>query len=168
MPATLNDVAYAAGVSNVTASRVLTSKQSAVPISEATCRHVLDAAAHLSYRPNLLARGSRTQRSGAVAVMVEDIADPVFAALIAEVDTVLKERGYHLLLSHAALDSHSARTYDRVLGSSVDGLLVPGDRVLARDHEEELLAHHRHVLAIARARTGRGDSPDRPRSDARA
>jgi DNA-binding LacI/PurR family transcriptional regulator len=75
MPATLNDVAHAAGVSNVTASRVLTSKQSAVPISEATCRHVLDAAAHLSYRPNLLARGSRTQRSGAVAVMVKDIGE---------------------------------------------------------------------------------------------
>lgn len=152
MPVTLKDVARDARVSNTTASRVLTGKQSSVPIGEATRRRVLDAATRLGYRPNLMARGLRTQRSGTVGVMVEDITDPFFAALIPEIDTVFKERGYLILLSHAALDPHSGRAYDRLLGSWVDGLLVLGDRALERNAEEEVLADHHHVIGVARAR----------------
>src|SRR5579872_6023610 len=116
MPATLKDVAREAHVSNITVSRVLTGKRSAVPISEATRTRVLDAAARLGYRPNLMARGLRTHRSGAIGVMVEDIADPFFMSLVSQVQVTLKERGYHLLLSHAGLDPQTGTTYDRLLG----------------------------------------------------
>jgi len=154
MAVTLKDVAREASVSNVTVSRVLAGKQSAIAISEPTRQRVLQAAARLGYQPNLLARGLRTQRSGAIGVMVEDITDPFFAALIPEVDLVFKERGYRFLLSHAALDPRTGPTYDRLLGASVDGLLVLGDRALNREAEEGVLAHQRFVVGIARARHG--------------
>src|SRR5690348_528034 len=122
MRVTLKDVGREAEVSTITVSRVLNGKTSAVPISAATRQRVLDAAARLGYQPNLMARGLRTNRSRTVGVMVEDIADPFFASLIPIIDATLKERGYHLLLSHAALDPDTGPTYDRLLGSRVDGL----------------------------------------------
>jgi DNA-binding LacI/PurR family transcriptional regulator len=148
LPVTLKDVARIAGVSNTTASRVLTGKESPVLISEATRLRVLEAAARLGYRPNLLARGLRTQRSGTIGVLVADITDPFLAALIAEITSVFAARGYQFLLSHAGADPRS----DRLLGSWIDGLLVLGDEVLGRDAEAEVLAHHHHVVGVSRSR----------------
>src|SRR5579883_178616 len=154
MRVTLKDVGREARVSQNTVSRVLSGKSSSVPISESTRQRVLEAAARLGYQPNLLARGLRTNRSGAIGVMVEDITDPFLVSVIPYVDATLRERGYHLLLSHAALDPETGSTYDRLLGSRVDGLLVLGDRTLTRDDEAEMLQHHRHVVGIARAYEG--------------
>jgi DNA-binding LacI/PurR family transcriptional regulator len=151
-PVTLKDVAREAQVSNTTASRVLTGKDSPVLISEATRGRVLEAAARLGYRPNLLARGLRTQRSGTVGVLVADITDPFSAALIPEITSVFTARGYQFLLSHAALDPQAGLAYDRLLGSWVDGLLVLGDHALEREAEAEVLAQHRHVVGVARTR----------------
>ena len=152
MHVTLKDVGREAGVSSITVSRVLNGATSAVPISEATRRRVLDAAARLGYQPNVMARGLRTNRSKIVGVMVEDITDPFLGSLIPEMDATLRARGYHLLLSHAALNPDSGPTYDRLLGSRVDGLIILGDRALSRTNEAEVLAGHRHVVAVAHAR----------------
>lgn len=149
-PITLKDVAREAGVSNTTASRVLTGKESPVLISEATRQRVHEAASRLGYRPNLLARGLRTQRSGTVGVLVADIIDPFSAALIPEITSVFSARGYHFLLSHAVTDPHADHAYERLLGPWVDGLLVLGDYILGRDAEAEVLAHHRHVIGVSR------------------
>jgi DNA-binding LacI/PurR family transcriptional regulator len=151
-PVTLKDVARESGVSNTTASRVITGKESPVLISEATRQRVLQAAARLGYRPNLLARGLRTQRSGTVGVLMADITDPFYAALIPEIASVFAARGYQFLLSHAGLDAPPNPAYERLLGSWVDGLLVLGDHVLGREAEAEVLAHHHHVVGVARVR----------------
>ncbi len=66
---TLQDVADRAGVSRATASQALTGKGR---ISEATRQRVHDAAADLDYSVNLIARGLRTARSGAVGLCVPD------------------------------------------------------------------------------------------------
>ncbi len=148
LPVTLKDVARIANVSNTTVSRVLNGKESPVLISETTRQRVLKAAGQLGYRPNLFARGLRTQRSGAIGVLVADITDPFFAALIAEITAVFTERGYQFLLSHAGADPRS----DHLLGSWIDGLLVLGDQVLGRDAEAEVLAHHHYVVGVSRTR----------------
>jgi LacI family transcriptional regulator len=152
IPVTLKDVARETNVSNTTASRVLTGNASPVPISEATRQKVLEAAARLGYRPNLMARGLRTQRSGTIGVLVADITDQFSAALIPEITSVFTARGYQFLLSHAMNDVHADLTFERLLGSWVDGLLVLGDRVLGHEAEAEVLAHYHHVVGVARAR----------------
>lgn len=151
-PVILKDVAREARVSNTTASRVLTGKVSPVAISEGTRQRVLETATRLGYRPNLMARGLRTQRSGTIGVLVADITDPFSAALIPEIAAVFTARGYQFLLSHAISDLHSDRTFERLLGSWVDGLLVLGDRVLGYEAEAEVLAHYHHVVGVARTR----------------
>lgn len=152
VPITLRDVAKEAGVSNTTASRVLTGSASPVPISDGTRLRVEEAAARLGYRPNLMARGLRTQRSGTIGVLVADITDPFSAALIPEITTVFTTRGYQFLLSHAVSDMHSNLAFERLLGSWVDGLLVLGDRVLGHEAEVEVLTHYHHVVGVARTR----------------
>jgi LacI family transcriptional regulator len=149
---TLKDVAREAEVSNTTASRVLTGTVSAVAISESTRQRVLDTAARLGYRPNLMARGLRTQRSGTIGVLVADITDPFSASLIPEITAVFTARGYQFLLSHAMSDSHPGHEFERLLGSWVDGLLVLGDRVLGHEAEAEVLTHYHHVVGLTRTR----------------
>ncbi|MFC8683494.1 LacI family DNA-binding transcriptional regulator [Microbacterium ureisolvens] len=63
---TSHDVARLAGVSQSTVSFVFTGRPG---ISDATRTKVLQAAAELSYRPNLAARSMRTQRTGRLAVV---------------------------------------------------------------------------------------------------
>jgi DNA-binding LacI/PurR family transcriptional regulator len=65
--ATSRDVARHAGVAQSTVSYVLAGKGS---ISEATRARVLRAVDELGYRPNLVARAMRTQRTGRVAVVM--------------------------------------------------------------------------------------------------
>jgi len=125
---------------------------SPVAISEATRQRVLETAARLGYRPNLMARGLRTQRSGTIGVLVADITDPFSAALIPEITAVFTARGYQFLLNHAMSDSHSGREFERLLGSWVDGVLVIGDRVLGHEAEAEVLTHYHHVVGVARTR----------------
>lgn len=66
---TLQDVADRAGVSRATASQALTGKGR---ISQATRQRVHEAAVALDYSVNLIARGLRTARSGAVGFCVPD------------------------------------------------------------------------------------------------
>ena len=60
----LQDVAGRAGTSRTTAHYVLTGKDREMRIAEDTRRKVVRAAKELSYRPNLMARGLRTDESG--------------------------------------------------------------------------------------------------------
>jgi LacI family transcriptional regulator len=53
---TLKDVARAAGVTSMTASAVLHGGRSSTRVSEATRERVVEAASHLRYRPNAVAR----------------------------------------------------------------------------------------------------------------
>ena len=61
-PATLRDVATAAGVHPATASRALNPGTRAL-VSEDTARRVSDAADRLGYRPNPVARSLRSNSS---------------------------------------------------------------------------------------------------------
>lgn len=68
--ATLKEVADQAGVSVITASRVLNGGRSGLPVSEATRQRVETSAAELGYRPHASGRTLRTRRTGQVGTLV--------------------------------------------------------------------------------------------------
>ena len=72
---TLHDVAARVGVSPRTVSRVVNDQGG---FSEATRARVLDAVEELSYRPNVMARGLITRRSGTIAFIAGVLNDPFF------------------------------------------------------------------------------------------
>ncbi|WP_316778138.1 LacI family DNA-binding transcriptional regulator [Streptomyces sasae] len=93
----LKDVADAAGVSMSVASRVLTADAKA-RIHPETRQRVLAVAAEIGYVPSHRARALRMSRAGALALIVPDVSNAVFAPLLAGVDQVAKARSVSVLL----------------------------------------------------------------------
>ncbi|MFJ5954453.1 LacI family DNA-binding transcriptional regulator [Paenarthrobacter sp. NPDC092416] len=127
-PATMIDVARAAGVSRATVSRVFTSPST---VAEETRTKVMDAVARLNYVPNSAARSLRSGRSSTIALLVGDIAQPFHSQLAKAVAHAAEARGYSVLLCD--LD-HSITRLERLLDSlplqGVDGvILATGDNV---------------------------------------
>ncbi|EPH7222296.1 MULTISPECIES: HTH-type transcriptional regulator GalS [Serratia] len=97
-PITIRDVAKRAGVSVATVSRVL--NHSALTSKE-TREQVLQAVAELGYRPNANAQALATQSSDTLGVVVMDVSDPFFGALVKAVDTVAQKHHKYLLIGNS-------------------------------------------------------------------
>lgn len=118
----MSDVARLAGVGTMTVSRVLSGT---VPVSAETAQRVQTAIEQLKYRPNVLARAFRGQRSGSIGLILPYLYDPFFANCAHAVTTVAKEHGYSVLIttSNEDPDTEYAEA-DEMLQRHVDGLLV--------------------------------------------
>src|SRR5690349_22669041 len=110
---TIYDVAEEAGVSAATVSRALAGRNG---VAEATKARVLDVANEMGYRPNSLARDLAKRRSDIVAVMIPDIANPFFGALVKGVQGAALEQGLVTLVCDTGGDPEQERIY-------LDGLL---------------------------------------------
>ncbi|MFY7629046.1 LacI family DNA-binding transcriptional regulator [Streptomyces sp. NY05-11A] len=121
----MDDVARRAGVTKQTVSNVVRGR---AVVSAATRAKVEAAIAELGYRPNLVARGLATGTSMTVGFMVPTVANPFYSAVVEEVENVLEEHGYHLLLVTTRGDDERARRHLTALSSrSVDALLIAHD-----------------------------------------
>src|SRR6201995_3060209 len=102
-PATLRDVATAAGVHPATASRAL-NPGTRLLVSEETAQRVSEAAERLGYRPNSVARSLRPRRSHTVGVLIPDLNNPLFPPIIRGIEDRLAEHGYVGLLGNNHAD----------------------------------------------------------------
>ncbi|QKJ87839.1 LacI family transcriptional regulator [Paramixta manurensis] len=95
---TIRDVARQAGVSVATVSRVLNHSNA---VTQETRDAVLQAVESLGYRPNANAQALATQVSDTIGVVVMDVSDPFFGALVKAVDTVAQRLQKHVLISNS-------------------------------------------------------------------
>src|SRR6266702_2790568 len=79
MPPTIRDVARLAGVSPSTVSRALSMP---AMVNAATRARVATAVEQLGYQPNRAARGLITGRTGNIGLVVPDLANPFFPAVL--------------------------------------------------------------------------------------
>ena len=122
----IKDVAKAAGLSVATVSRALNG-QSAV--SDDARAKVLSAAESLGYRPNIVARSLRTDRTRTIGLVISDVLNPYFTELARSVEEEARALGYSVIIGNAderaELEAHHVRT---LLERRIDGLLVsPAD-----------------------------------------
>ncbi|MCD4852914.1 LacI family DNA-binding transcriptional regulator [Arthrobacter sp. AK01] len=122
----IKDVAVAAGVSVTTVSHVL-NEVSYARISSETRDKVKTAAEELGYGPNRLAQALRTQRTGMLGLVSEEIATtPHAGRIILGADEAAKARGYNLMIINtpgsASLESRQADV-QALLERRVDGIL---------------------------------------------
>lgn len=89
-PLTLRDVSEAAGVSEMTVSRVLRDKGD---VSEGTRQRVLEAAQRLGYVPNRIAGALASQRVNLVAVIIPSMSNMVFPEVMTGISGVLEQTG---------------------------------------------------------------------------
>ncbi|MDQ1106060.1 LacI family DNA-binding transcriptional regulator [Nocardioides zeae] len=126
--ARIGDVAKLAGVSTATVSRVLTGN---VPVSPQLRERVLDAAAQLDYSVNPAARALRSDRTSSVGIVVPDLTNPFFTALVDQVERGLRDLGLSLHVCSSAGDVAIERDRVRSLQRSQVEVLV----VTPVDHE---------------------------------
>jgi LacI family transcriptional regulator len=120
-PTRLQDVARAAGVSVTTVSRFL---NKTLDLPPSTRKRIENAIRALNYHPNPHARRLSRGRSDTVGLVVPDIANPFFAALVAAVEEEADRRGLAVSL-HATLNRAGREvTYlEMIERHHVDGLI---------------------------------------------
>src|SRR5664279_2173477 len=136
-PATLRDVAIAAGVSTASASRALTSKSS---VSEDMHRRVVDAVRRVGYVANQAARTLATRRTGLVGVIVAVRADAVTMDALAAMERQLFDAGYGLLCAMAQGPHNASLQVAQLRARGVDGIVRAGLAEWAPAEEESALA----------------------------
>ncbi|KAA0012847.1 LacI family DNA-binding transcriptional regulator [Billgrantia pellis] len=123
---TLRQVADAAGVSPITASRALNAPER---VNERTRARVLTAVERLGYVPNLLAGSLASARSRFIAVIVPSLANTVFIEVIQGLQDTFEAQGYQILLGNTDYDTD--REYQLIrtfLGWSCSALVTAGLR----------------------------------------
>jgi len=122
--ANIYDVARRAKVSVATVSAVVNDSAYVSPLLRA---RVTRAIRDLAYTPNLLARSLATQQSRMLGVIVPDIANPFWPAVLRGAEDRAHAAGYTLLLSNSDDDPRKQELYLRLfLANRVDGILLAG------------------------------------------
>ncbi len=121
---TLRDVAEAAGVHAATASRALNPATRGL-VNADTARRVMKVAESLGYRPNPIARGLKTSKSGTVGLVIPDLTNPLFPPIVRGIEDVLEPAGYSGLIVNTDNDPGRERAQIELLRSrQVEGLIV--------------------------------------------
>jgi len=119
---TIRDVARVADVSTSTVSHVINGTRY---VSEKTRTKVLDAITQLNYQHNQLASSLRNRKTNTFGVLLPNSANPYFAEILAGIEAVCFDEGYHIILGNAHDDPDRESKYLNVLLSrQVDGILL--------------------------------------------
>lgn len=130
---TLDDVALAAGVSRITASRALRGERS---VGADLVARVTEAAAALGYVPDPAARALASARSHTVVVLIPLLSNNLFVDLLEAVHRALHPAGYQILIgvTHYRPEEEEA-LLTSYLAHRPAGLLVTGFDRTARCRE---------------------------------
>lgn len=129
---TIRDVARHANVSVATVSRVL---NNSALVSQETRETVMQAVAQLGYRPNANAQALATQVSDTIGVIVMDVSDAFFGALVKAVDTVAQEHQKYVLIGNSYHEAEKERHAIEVLIRQRCNALIVHSKALS---DEEL------------------------------
>jgi LacI family transcriptional regulator len=119
--ATIRDVARLAKCSTATVSRFFNQKYVS-PEAEQRIRAAIDA---LAYSPNVAARNLKLKRSMILGMIIPDITEPFFPAVVKGVEDVARANQFSLMLFNTQEDEdREAACVDILLAHQCDGLLL--------------------------------------------
>ena len=127
--ATSHEVARLAGVSQSTVSRAF-NRESAV--SEETLKRIRAAANKLGYWPNELARSLISRQSNMVGIVMGDILNPFYPAVLAAFTQKLQARGRRVLLFSVAPGADVDDVLPQMLQYQVSGLVITSATLSSR------------------------------------
>lgn len=121
MATSIKDVAREAGVSIATVSRVLNDID---VVNEDTKNKVLEAIKKLGYRPNIVARSLKTQKTKTIGILVPDISSGFYPEIVRGAEDVANIYDYNVILCNSDFDDEKEKEYLRVLREKmVDGVI---------------------------------------------
>ena len=104
--ANMKEIAKIAGVSLGTVSHVL---NNSMPVREPLRKRVMAAVDALDYQPSQLARGLRRDKTKMIGMIIPDITNPFFPAVVRGAEDVAFSNGYRLILCNTDND-HAKET----------------------------------------------------------
>jgi LacI family transcriptional regulator len=152
MRVTLRDVAARAGVSPMTVSRVINNS----PRVQADTRRRVEAAiVELDYVPNRLARGLIRRKTGTLALLVPDLANPFFTLIVQAAEDVAWRAGHHVILCDTRAELEREREYlEDMVEFQVEGVLVAPVSDRSRSHLRILARNNIPYVLIDRSIAG--------------
>jgi len=140
---TIKDVARLAGVSVSTVSKYLNGGT----VRRENIEPIRSAIARLDYRVNPIARSLKTRRSHSVGILLPSLDAPFFSSVFMASDKVLREHGYHSMISCYYADHGLERDYlGYLLSTGVDGLIYVPENLSAEEFQEFTV--HRDVPVV--------------------
>ena len=118
---TMRDVANSANVSPKTVSRVVNGESGVRPELVSRVESAID---QLGFRRNEIASSLRRGRAGAVGLVIEDLANPFYAAIAHAVEQYAHDRGHALLIGSCEEDPARERALVLRMLRSIDALLL--------------------------------------------
>jgi DNA-binding LacI/PurR family transcriptional regulator len=118
---TIRDVARQAQVSVSTVSRALSAPGL---VKETTRQRVLDVVAGLGYQPNRAARSLITGRTGNLGIVVPDLENPFYPAVLRGVQTRAGEAGTSVFFCDSREDPQTEAELVRTMAAQVDGVVL--------------------------------------------
>lgn len=101
-----------------------------LPLRDETRRKVLAAVERLEYRPSVIARGLRLQRTRTLGMLVPDITNPFFPPIIRGAEEAARERGYELVLCNTDdVPDRETASLRLMRERQADGLLIATSRM---------------------------------------
>ena len=148
------DVAEKAGVSHATVSRVMNGNAAVDPGIAARVRA---AAAELKYQPNPVGRSLALGKTDTIGIVVPDLANPTFQAILRGLSIAAAQDGYRVLIA----DSSEVTSEEAILAGEArrrcDGVVLCAPRM--GDAELEELAPTLHPLVLINRTTVATNTP---------
>jgi LacI family transcriptional regulator len=94
-------------------------------VNAETARRVIKVAESMGYRPNPIARGLKTAKSGTVGIVIPDLTNPLFPPIVRGIEDILEPAGYSGLIVNTDNDPGRERAQIESLRSrQVEGLII--------------------------------------------
>lgn len=118
----IKDIAELSGVSVATVSRVINDNGR---FSEKTREKVLAVIEETGYQMNFSAKSLRMKKTFSIGILVPDISNYFFSAVVQQIEAILFEKGYSTIICNTARSEVKEQAYLKMLESKlVDGLIV--------------------------------------------
>ena len=105
---TMKHIAEEAGVSLGTVSHVMSGK---APVRPGLRRRVMEAVRSLGYQPSLIARDLRRNKTSIIGMVIPDITNPFFPAVVRGVEDIAYQNSFRLILCNTDDDAGKEKSY---------------------------------------------------------
>lgn len=122
MPITLEQLAQVAGVSVSTVSRALNKSDHAV--NQDTRQRILTLAKQMGYRPNIMARSLKTDRTHTIGIITDNIVSPFSPLIMRGIQDHLQEYDYFSVVINGDWNPEvETRAIHDLISRSIDGII---------------------------------------------
>jgi len=152
---TIKDVAKHVGVSTATVSHVINKTRF---VSDEIKEKVLQTIRDLNYQPNAIARSLVKRKTHTIGIIISDILNPFYTAIVRGIEDVTYKSGYSVMLCNTDENVEKEILYIQVLMEKrIDGLVLS---TAFQDGVHPLLSQLKGIPLVSIVRKMKGFNPD--------